>query len=444
MAREWTDQELDRAEALRAKKVPWKDIGAKFGVTKGAIRLAVYRRQKKRVDVAGERDTDDPAVSEGPREQVTDQESADGRILEARRSSRIRTLDQLLEVCEVDLEQWEVYRHVLNKWEVGANVDGEIIVEPLWQVKAWLRPLTPLIDAKAIVAGLLDDLRDHAPSYRKPKYPKVTDPHLLALSIADHHFGLLAWGEECGEDYDSELADLILDHAVDQLLAYALRFEIEKIVLVAGNDFMHTDQTVEGKGGATSAGTPQDTDTRWQKMYLRAYRALRRTIERLRLIAPTEVIIVPGNHDRERMFTLGHSLECTFEMDDAVTIRNEVQPHHYFDYGNTLVGMAHGDEAPEKDLAVIMATDVPELWAQSKHREWWTAHTHRKREVKYVAVDEDHGVRVRVMPSLVARDQWHAFKGYKHKRAAECYLYHRERDYVGHFSVNVPPELRSN
>jgi len=440
----WTDALLDRAEALKAKGLTWKEVGAKFGKSATATRVAVYRRSQKRVEVAGEREEEDPAVTDGPREQVTDSASEQGRILEARRSNRIRTLDHLLEVCEVDLERWEVYRHVLNKWEVGANVDGEIIVEPLWQVKAWLRPLQPLVDAKAIVAGLLDDLKNHAPNYRKPKYPKVSDPHLLALSIADHHFGLLAWGEETGDDYDIDLADRILDHALEQLLSYVTRFEVEKILFVAGNDWLHADQTIEGAGGATTKGTSLDVDTRRQKMYLRAFWALVRVIERLRMIAPTEVVVVPGNHDKDSMFTLGHSVWCWFHADEAVTIRNEPTPHRYFRYCNTLIGLAHGDEAPEKDLAVIMATDVPELWAETSHHEWWTAHTHRKREVKYVSVDEDHGVRVRVMPSLVARDQWHAEKGYKHKRAAECYLYHPERDYVGHFSVGVPPELRSN
>jgi transposase-like protein len=68
---------------------------------------------------------------------------------------RIKTLAQLLEAAQVDLSVWRVERHVINKWEVGAvNRDINlsytkgaatghvrkkgIVVEPLWQVKAWL------------------------------------------------------------------------------------------------------------------------------------------------------------------------------------------------------------------------------------------------------------------------------------------------------------------
>jgi len=55
------------------------------------------------------------------------------------RSTRIKTLDQLLEATEVDLDVWEVERHKVNKWEVGSkDPDGNIVVEPLFQVKASL------------------------------------------------------------------------------------------------------------------------------------------------------------------------------------------------------------------------------------------------------------------------------------------------------------------
>lgn len=56
--------------------------------------------------------------------------------VESRRDGRIRTLDQLLKACQVDLKVWEVERYTVNKWEVGAkDPDGEIVVTPLFQVK---------------------------------------------------------------------------------------------------------------------------------------------------------------------------------------------------------------------------------------------------------------------------------------------------------------------
>lgn len=58
------------------------------------------------------------------------------------RSYRIKTLDQLIEACNINLDEWVIERHLINKWEVGAKFGPEgaqeIVIEPLFQVKAWL------------------------------------------------------------------------------------------------------------------------------------------------------------------------------------------------------------------------------------------------------------------------------------------------------------------
>lgn len=77
-------------------------------------------------------------------------------------SFRIKTLDEILSTCKVDLSIWEVERYVINKWEIGAKINkkriqwedgkivggfiennGEIAVEPLFQVKVWLKRKKP-------------------------------------------------------------------------------------------------------------------------------------------------------------------------------------------------------------------------------------------------------------------------------------------------------------
>lgn len=57
------------------------------------------------------------------------------------KSHKIKTLDDLLEVAEVDLDVWKVSRYKVNKWAVGAKHPdtGEIVTEPLFQVKATLK-----------------------------------------------------------------------------------------------------------------------------------------------------------------------------------------------------------------------------------------------------------------------------------------------------------------
>lgn len=56
--------------------------------------------------------------------------------------TRIHTLEELIEYCEVDLSTWKVDRFICNKWEVGIKKgegeDAHVEVAPLFQVKAFL------------------------------------------------------------------------------------------------------------------------------------------------------------------------------------------------------------------------------------------------------------------------------------------------------------------
>lgn len=59
----------------------------------------------------------------------------------------VRTLDELLAACKVDLKIWSVRDYVVNQWQANAG-GGQVM--PLYQVKAWLirknlEPITPII-----------------------------------------------------------------------------------------------------------------------------------------------------------------------------------------------------------------------------------------------------------------------------------------------------------
>ncbi len=47
-------------------------------------------------------------------------------------ATRVKTLDDLIQVCKIDLDVWNIDRHVINKWETGLDQVA------LFQVKAWL------------------------------------------------------------------------------------------------------------------------------------------------------------------------------------------------------------------------------------------------------------------------------------------------------------------
>jgi hypothetical protein len=59
-------------------------------------------------------------------------------------SNRLRTLNDVVRECKVDLRIWKVDKYIINKWEVGTKqLDGSIVTEPLFQVKVWLSKRIP-------------------------------------------------------------------------------------------------------------------------------------------------------------------------------------------------------------------------------------------------------------------------------------------------------------
>jgi hypothetical protein len=362
-------------------------------------------------------------------------ENGTGASVESPKSGRIRTLDGLLAAADVDLTRWMVDHHVINTWEVGSTIDGQIVVEPLWQVKAWMKPIPGVSVARAVIGGLIDDFRTYVPPSAPIAYPALAadNRHMLELDPFDLHVGMMAWAAETGADYDSDIASRCALAAFERLLSLSSGIGIEEILIPLGNDFLHTDKMLDGKGGTTTRGTQQDVDTRRPKMIRLGIRLACALIDLARTIAPVRVLMVRGNHDEESMLWLGEVLSERYRDVADVVVTNSDFPYQYVHYGNTLLGFCHGHETKADNLQAIMMTDCPQAYAATKHHEWHIGHKHRKGEVVF----EISGLRVRTMPSLAAGDHWHVFSGYRHMRAMEAYIWHREHCYVGHFSCPV-------
>lgn len=254
----------------------------------------------------------------------------------------------------------------------------------------------------------------------------------------DLHVGKLAWSDETGQDYDVDIAESVFREALEELIHSAQGRCIEEIVFPIGNDLLQIDRLDK----QTTNGTPQDTDTRYAKIYARAEGMMRFALERLSEIAPVTAPVVPGNHDRQSAFSLGRTLRAWFHGNDRVNVDAAPTLRKYHRYGVNLLGYTHGSEEKPADLPLIMAQECPKDWSETLFREWHIGHLHKMKETRYTAGDSYNGVRVRIIPALTAADAWHVSKGYVGGvRSAEAYLWNRETGYAGHFSANVVPAL---
>lgn len=426
-----TENQLQNALARFRAGEEWDRIGPDYGKTGNALRKMVRRAQMGgRIDAHHEQ-----AAAPGEGGRVSWTETPGGATAESGGSATIRTLDDLLEACAVDLTRWQVERYTVNKWDsVQRGADGEPQLTELYQVKAYLKPLPGAALAAELVAGLIEDMKAHAPAY--PAIRRVADQervHMLELDPHDLHVGMLAWAAETGEDYDSAIASDLARRAAERLIRLSAGFAFERVLIPLGNDLYHSDRMVEGKGGVTARGTQQDVDTRRGKMIRSGIQLCIALIDMARVVAPVEVVIVPGNHDTETMPMLGEVLAAWYRLDPDVTVRNDPAPRHYVRYGASLIGLCHGHEGKAADLPLIMATERPDF-GEARFRLWRVGHLHRKGEW----ISEHSGVRICTAPSLAARDHWHVAQGYGHMRAMEGHVWHRDYGPVAQLTATVP------
>lgn len=361
---------------------------------------------------------------------------------------RVRNERDLVRVCEIDTDEWSIDHWICEVYEMPrkdkkismvyekgvasgkVSDDGKMTVTPLYLVKAWLVRRVAEIRRKDALAQQIKDAKQHAFKYRKIRY-KANKNYLFEVDIPDLHFGKLAWGEESGSDYDIKIAKKIALSALESLLGFASRYEVSKIVFPIGNDFFNVDN----KSNTTTHGTPQQEDTRWQKTFRLGRQLCVEMIDRCAMVAPVDVLIVPGNHDEERSFYLGDSLEAWYHNCNYVTVNNKAMKRKYYPFGVNLIGFTHGYYEKPDRLPFVMPNEEPHKWAASKYREWHLGHVHHKKDLLYRTEDKE-GVTIRYLRSLSATDTWHFDKTFiGNIRAAEAFLWDAKRGLVGQFNA---------
>lgn len=261
---------------------------------------------------------------------------------------------------------------------------------------------------------MVSNVKQYAPQYPEITYQKTTDPHLLVIDPADIHLNKLARAIETGDEYNHTIAFNRVKEAVIGLLNRSKGYQVEKILLIIGNDILHVDT----KSNTTTKGTHQDVSLMWYDAFKLAQQLLVECIEILMQVAPLHVIYNPSNHDEMSGFFLAQVIEAWFSKTSNITF--DITPSHrkYYTYHNNLIGSTHGDGAKDADLPLLMAHESPD-WSATKHRYFYTHHIHHKKVKDY------QSVRVESMSSPSGADSYHSKYGYLHApKGVDGFIHH--------------------
>lgn len=270
------------------------------------------------------------------------------------------------------------------------------------------------------------------PSITKLKLDKATAPFAAVVGLTDFHWGKYSDAENW-EYYDRVIAKARLFSCTEDVLSRMAPFgKPDKLIVPVGSDFLHIDNDLMN----TTKGTPQDTDGNFYDIIETACVLMEEWIDSLRQVAPVELVLMSGNHDRAMGFVLLLYLSAYYRNTDDVTVIQEKTPRQYIAYGKNLIGFVHGDGVSKtRDLSGHMAREAAEDWSSCPFRTVYTGHLHHEK----TETDSAYGVTRRQLPSLSGPDRWHARAGYVGSpKSLPVYIHDKERGLIA--VIHGPPE----
>ena len=234
---------------------------------------------------------------------------------------------------------------------------------------------------------------------------------IAVVNLYDAHLDKLPIKSTCGVEstlqeninkFKTTINKIIYEAAKQQNLQY--------FVFPVGNDLFHTN----GFNSQTKKGTNIEYFCSPEDAYYEICNVITWAIQELSFVRPVKVIMIKGNHDEDKITTLGFWLKKYFEDRESVVYKKvEVdflrKQRKYIKFGDNLLGFAHGDKEKSKiaQLPLIMATEAKELWGQTTHRKMYLGDLHHGFEYQFLKAKDMPGVEVEYLRSVGTTDTWH-------------------------------------
>lgn len=339
---------------------------------------------------------------------------------------QIKTPEELCAFFKLDMRIWSVQRQTIKAYQMGfTDTNSNPGKINLYSIALTLEKNKAVDETLKIIETEKEDLKKtFKPLFNISKdYSNNDGDKVLVLSLPDVHLGNYSFMEATSFENGTEIMVELYKQTLSKLIGSLTDKEkasLSKIWYIVGNDIFHTDYN---QPYTTSRNHLLSEELPWYKTFKIGRELIVSSIVSLENdLCPVHVSVVPGNHDKQRSFYLGDSLECWFQDHKNVTVDNSPHPRKYISFGNVLLGATHGKDEKIQDLPLIMATETLEF-SQKKYREFYLGHIHRKKEIAVTTVDEMNSIRIRYLSSLCSPDDWHTSKGYRSLRSAEAFLW---------------------
>lgn len=277
-------------------------------------------------------------------------------------------------------------------------------------------------DVTQIVREAFEDI----PACPAIEPPSVRSEGLLTVyPIFDAHIGMRSWGQETGEDYDTDIAAQRIVDGISRCVAASPASD--KAVVIVGGDLLHANDSTNQ--------TPMsrhvlDVDTRHGRTIEVAIRAIAAAIEMAaQRHTDVTVAVIPGNHDRDAYLAVLFALRERYRHNERIEVQRQPGEFFVMEYGRIMLAAHHGDKAKAERLVMHMADQWPDMWGRTRHRYYFTGHLHH---AKLLDVG---GVQVEQVRAVAPRDAYAASHAYSARSEMQAITYSREDGEVSRVRV---------
>lgn len=267
------------------------------------------------------------------------------------------------------------------------------------------------------------------PQFTPYKYEEtyISQDLMAVYPLGDPHIGMKAYKDEAGEDWDLKTAQEVFCGIFDRLVKTTPR--CSSAVIVGLGDYFHRDNMA----GVTERHKHKlDTDGTYLMMVDTGLKIMIQMINSaLEHHETVKVINALGNHDDTGAIFLQAALKHMYYKEPRVTIECTNSVCQYFQHGLSFFGVHHGHTIKPDKLPLVMATDCPKEWGESKYRYFLSGHIHHDTRKEY------SGCIVESFRTLASKDAYASAGGYRSGQDSKALVIHKDYGEIERHTINI-------
>jgi len=339
--------------------------------------------------------------------------------VEALVNQEIKTLDELIDKCKIDLNKWQIVKWTQNFWNNRYQVKAQLAPKEeknrfQENFVDFLKTYVPTGHARLTPGQLEEDEQKRKKAFEEAKVfedqckevtlcGRFVDPNpkgCLVINKQDLHFNKY----DINGNNDIKHRFTQYRESIVRILKKAeLSYKLTDVIYVIGSDEFNSEWT-----GMTTKGTPQQNMIDYHQGFMAICDHEVSIIDLLRKVGRTvKVIYMPGNHDEYVGWHMITWLQVHFKGQTGLSFDISPSYRKYMQFGNSAMMFNHGDIVKPEKLASIFPQEFKEYWSQCDYQYIFTGDKHHEK-----TLDMDGIMFYQLTQGSNATSKWDSKQGY--------------------------------